>query len=51
VAAYEGARGFELHYEDGDLEHVDAAELLRLLLPALKPRKRKRAGGSAAPAE
>ncbi|KOO31854.1 hypothetical protein Ctob_012745 [Chrysochromulina tobinii] len=35
VASYDATQGFELHYEDGDVEHVDAAEVLRLLLPAL----------------
>lgn len=45
VTSYDDASGFEVTYEDGDIEdNLAAPEVLRLLMPPLKPKKRKRGG-------
>ena len=39
VESYATAEGFEVVYDDGDREHLDPADLLRILLVPPKPSK------------
>jgi len=42
VASFEPQSVFFVEYSDGDAEHLGAAQLLRILLPARQPKKRRR---------